>query len=282
VLALALATTENEMTILVELALVVGGGAVVWLAWHSWTGRRRQRADKGLQSDGVIAIVDSRHVGLFSKLEKLETQTSISQNTFVQVKDALDQLDRLDQQKEVHLVLHTMGGSLSAAEAICRRLLLARGRGTKIYAYVPYFAYSAGCMIASACNEIRMSESAFLGPADAQVSSLLQSNSIKSICETVEFQLEHCKDKIKSDWYSKYVEAKATRERQRKWIDELVQRGIYEAAAGDSIYEELFAGKYNHDQVIHPEWARKIGLPVAVVEMPEFVARTLQHYNAMI
>lgn len=266
-------------------AVVLMGLGALWGLWKGMKSFKKSRTTSDLNFQRVVAIVDSQHEGLLSKLDKLETQSSISQKTFIAVKDAFDQLETAEHiPQNIYVVIHTLGGSLSAAEAICRRILLARSRGTKVYCYIPYFAYSAGCMIASACDEIRMSESAFLGPADAQTSSKSGGlTSVNAICKTVEFQLDKCSaDNIKAKWYAAYTEAKSTRERQEKWINEMVAKGYFTEEAGASIYAQLFSGQYNHDQVIHPTWAQEIGLPVVIVtEMPAFVAKTLKHFNAL-
>jgi membrane-bound ClpP family serine protease len=260
-----------------ELALVGGAVGALWYTVQR-IGKRRDKARKqALRDQRVIHIVDEKHSGILNKLERLETSTSISLETFLDIKDAIAALEP----GKVSLVMHTCGGSLSAAEAICRQLLKAREAGYHFTCYVPYYAYSAGCMIATSCDEIVISETAFLGPADAQQGGLTSSTPIKAICETVEWQIEKCPERVKADWYAKWVEAKATKERQRKWIDELIERKFYSKEAGDRIYEELFSGKYNHDQVIHPAWLAEIGLKVDIVtQMPKFVDDALELCNA--
>ena len=258
---------------------VAAGGLVLWFGWGAVNSLKKKRANNNLAAERIVAIVDSKH-GILDKIDTLEVQTSISQDTFVSVKDAFDKLEKAAEgelNKPIHLVLHTFGGSLSAAEAIGRRILLARSRGTTIIAYVPYYAYSAGCIIAACCNEIRMTDSAFLGPADAQSGG----RSINSIVQTVEFQKETCPKKIKPEWYADYLGALATRKRQLEWVEEMIKAGYFTEQVGNTIHEELFSGKYNHDQVVHPKRAIEIGLPVVIVEeMPLFVATTLRHFNA--
>lgn len=264
------------MSIVRDFSILIGGVGLAWFAWNRFSNFKKTKKTNALKTSGVVAIVDSRNVSLLSKLEKLELLTSITEETFMQFKDALDDCSL----KEMHIVMHTRGGSLSAAEAICRAILLARDRGVKITCWIKYFGYSAGCMIAAACDEIRMSETALLGPADAQLGSMFASNSINSICETIEFQLANCRERIKPDWYAKYIEATSTRQRQRQWVDEMCERKFFTKEQADSIYDELFSGKYNHDQVIHPSWAKKIGLPIVIDEkMPSFVVETLRFHG---
>jgi hypothetical protein len=64
------------------------------------------------------------------------------------------------------LILHSPGGSGTAAEAIVKYL---RTRFNHIRVIVPHMAMSAATMIACAANEIAMGKHSFLGPIDPQV-----------------------------------------------------------------------------------------------------------------
>lgn len=262
---------------IVELLGACLGLGLVWFFWTKYNRSSEKKKQTALEQEGVISIIDARHQGIVTKLEKLESKTHITMDTFIKVKDQLEQVEY----GTVNLVLHTFGGQLSAAEAIARCILAARERGITINAFVAYYSCSAGCMIASVCNQIVMSETALLGPADAQQGNLFGSHSINAVCKTAEWKLATQRPwELESDWYSKYQDACATRTRQRNWIDELVVREIYSKDQGDLIYEELFSGKYNHDQVIHPQWAQRIGLPVVIKPMPDFVGAALKLANA--
>lgn len=262
----------------VELVVACLVLVVAWVGWTKYTKSSNKKQRVALEQECVISIIDTRHKGIVTKLENFESKTHINMDTYIKVKDQLETIGN----GTVNIVLHTFGGQLSAAEAIARCILAAREQGATVNCYIKYYSCSAGCMIASVCNEINMTNTALLGPADAQQGNLLGSNSINAVCKTAEWKLGTTHPwKLESDWYARYQDALATRERQKNWIQELIKRKIYKQEQGDRIYEELFSGKYNHDQVIHPQWAQEIGLPVVVRAMPPFVAQALQLANAV-
>lgn len=70
-------------------------------------------------------------------------------------------------QPKLDLVLHSPGGSLTAAEAIVSYL---RSKFDHIRVVVPHLAMSAATMIACAADVIVLGKHSFLGPLDPQVS----------------------------------------------------------------------------------------------------------------
>ena len=67
---------------------------------------------------------------------------------------------------ELDLILHSLGGSPEAAEAIVSYL---RSRFTHIRVIVPNLAMSAATMISCAADEIVLGKHSFLGPTDPQI-----------------------------------------------------------------------------------------------------------------
>lgn len=79
-------------------------------------------------------------------------------------------LHGMDCNKGLDLVLHTPGGSPSAAEGIVSYL---RSKfGTDIRVVVPHMAMSAGTMIACSAKEIIMGKQSSLGPIDPQFNGI--------------------------------------------------------------------------------------------------------------
>jgi ClpP class serine protease len=83
----------------------------------------------------------------------------------------------------VDIVLHTPGGEVTAALQIANALKAHRGRKT---AFIPYYAFSAGTLIALTTDEIVMGPQAVLGPIDPQIrgipaASLLRLRAEKSV-----------------------------------------------------------------------------------------------------
>lgn len=68
--------------------------------------------------------------------------------------------------KRLDLILHSLGGSAEAAEAIVCYL---RSRFDHIRVIVPTFAKSAATMIACSADEIMLGKHSFLGPTDPQI-----------------------------------------------------------------------------------------------------------------
>lgn len=75
-------------------------------------------------------------------------------------------IHKLDKKKGLDLILHTPGGSISAAEAIVTYLRSIFG--TDIRMIIPQIAMSAGTMIACSGKEIIMGKQSCLGPTDPQ------------------------------------------------------------------------------------------------------------------
>ena len=77
---------------------------------------------------------------------------------------------RVDKQAGLDLILHTPGGSVTAAESIVDYLLKIFGGDVRVI--VPQIAMSAGTMIACSAKEIVMGKQSNLGPIDPQVNGL--------------------------------------------------------------------------------------------------------------
>lgn len=254
------------------------GGAYKGVQWVMKTQKRKRR--QRLVDQYVLSIVDKQSEDVLEKLgNAISSDNCINLDTMVRFNDEIKTLLSKGCE-EIHIVLMTSGGYATCAEAIARTILYARKQGCKVNAWIPYYAYSAGCLIALTCTEIFMTNASVLGPTDAQMSTKSSQHSVKSICETIEWQLENAKEKIKPEWYAKYVDAKACKERQREFVDELIEQRVYSKEHGDHLYEELFSGKYNHDQGFDYKWARTHHLPVTCVEdMPEFVQQAIKAEN---
>lgn len=101
-------------------------------------------------------------------------------------------------QKELDLILHSPGGSLSAADACVQYL---RSKFDHIRVFVPHAAMSAATMIACAADEIVMGKHSFLGPIDPQLTmqTSLGARQIpaQAILDQFEQAKEECKDSAK-------------------------------------------------------------------------------------
>jgi len=73
----------------------------------------------------------------------------------------------------VSVIIHTDGGSIKASDMIVNILL---NSSKKINMYIPYYAFSAGTMIALTGDWIHMTRQSFLGPTDPQISITYDGN----------------------------------------------------------------------------------------------------------
>lgn len=188
-------------------------------------------------------------------------------------------LHGLDRSKGLDLILHTPGGEQAATERLVN--YLRSMFGTKIRAFVPHLAMSAGTMIACACEEIFMGRHSSLGPIDPQVNGMPAQSVIDS------FNKAH--DEIKADqtkilvWHpilSKYNlsfrdQCQDAIDLTVKMVTEWLQTGMFsdmpEAEAQDVIntivdtlkdYEEF----KSHNRHLSSEFCRDLGLKVSFLE----------------
>lgn len=92
---------------------------------------------------------------------------SINDNDMTGFMNAVHQCDR---KKGLDLILHTPGGSPTAAESIVK--YLKKSFKNNIRVIVPHIAMSAGTMIACSSKEIIMGNHSSLGPIDPQFSGI--------------------------------------------------------------------------------------------------------------
>lgn len=187
--------------------------------------------------------------------------------------DFLKTYEILDKDKDIYIVMHTKGGSLSSAEAITKCILNHTGKG-KIICVIPYYAYSAGYCIALCCYKIVMHKNAIVGPCDAQhTMGSLNTHSIASIVYAVDHKKKN-NEKIDEKWLACSYDAELCKTRQRKYMDTLVKFNKYNVETADKIYDEFFSGKYNHDQVFGPDDLANFGVNVEVVDNIDENVRT--------
>lgn len=98
-------------------------------------------------------------------------------------------------EKEVNLIIHSPGGSPTAAAAIVQYL---RSKFDHIVAYVPHMAMSAATMIACAANVIVMGRHSSIGPIDPQIAMQtgvgLRMVAAQAIVDQFEKAKEECAD----------------------------------------------------------------------------------------
>lgn len=233
-------------------------GVAFYLIYSSrFTKKVRQFIDDKIEDPNIIPIVHlSRSRGLFDISE-----SSISLTTTHRFAKAYE---KADPNKDIHLVIHTPGGSLSSVETIVNVISNHKGTG-RIIAYIPYYAYSGGCAIALSCHEIVIARNAIVGPCDGQMAKGFDGFSISSIIAAVEHK-KHNNEPIKEDWLARSRDAEICATRQKEFLDKLVVNGIMSETTKENVYNELFTGKYNHDTIFTPEQLIAMGLNITIVE----------------
>lgn len=188
----------------------------------------------------------------------------------------LEQYEKLDKDRDINLIIETVGGAMSSSEAICNYILNHKGKG-KIRCFIPRYAHSGGCMIALTCDEIIMTPNSIISPCDAQhcMGLFARPHSNSAIMYTAKYKKERS-EKIDETWLASEHDALLCSERQQKFMDKLVDRGKYDKETGKVIFEEFFSGKYNHDHLFSAEDAQRLGLNVQITDrVPEWVRKFL-------
>lgn len=200
-------------------------------------------------------------------LSSIATESGDNMITLRTHMDFIRSYENMDKSKDIHVIIHTPGGSLSSCEAICNCIDNHRklNNGSKVIAYVPYYAYSGGCMIALSCDKIVMLTNAILGPCDGQSSTGYTQYSVASIIEAVKYKMDN-KEKISEQWLATHFDANLCKERQKAFLAKRVEDGLYEESVGEAIYDELFSGKHNHDKIFSANESLKLGLMVDIVD----------------
>jgi len=145
----------------------------------------------------------------------------------------------------VDLVIHAYGGYVVAVDSIIHALRAYKGG--RIHAYIPYYAFSGGTMIALAANKIIMGQGAVLGPVDPQLAGfaaadLMQLTEQKSI------------DQVDDQFVLMGDLARKTYKETRELVAQLVK--------SQAAFERLTSGTSSHANPIPFAEALQLQLPV--------------------
>jgi len=157
--------------------------------------------------------------------------------------------------KPIHLVLHTPGGMVIAAEQIARALKAHRG---ETHAYIPQYAMSGGTLVALACSKIHLGRDALLGPLDPQLQiGLFDQYPCASLVKALAVENANRDDKtlVYGDVAKKaIVQMKTT-------VAEILGSKIGDEKATE-LAGKLCDGNWTHDYGINYERACSLGIPV--------------------
>lgn len=265
----------NYSQIIVQVAVALLTGGIVYLIFYlksMYDTRTVANEIKRNTTNNIFPIINSEKTDMLSSLYK-SCDSMITIDTYQKFSVAYSKFD-ID--KDIHIVLHTPGGQLTGAEAIVNVILNHKGKG-KVYCYIPFYAYSAGCFIAMACDKIYMHVNAILGPCDAQKSiGVYEQYSVAAIEEAVDYQ-KNRQMKIDTKWLAHNHDAKLCKSRQRETLDTLIKRGKIDEMKGNQIYDQFYSGIHNHDKIFTAQNALDLGLNIEIVT--EFPTNIMQLIN---
>lgn len=166
----------------------------------------------------------------------------------------------------IHLVLHTPGGLLLAAEQIAHAL---QRHQAKVTVLIPHYAMSGGTLIALAADEIIMDPNAVLGPVDPQLGEYPAASILEAVAAKDRNELDD-KTLILAD-----VARKAIRQVEDS-VHCLLSDKMDEEKAR-ALARILSEGRWTHDYPISVNEAKGLGLPVTD-EMPSIIYDLMELY----
>jgi len=196
---------------------------------------RRMQERRG---SSVICVVHS--ASMHSELVDMTT-----------AKDVLKALAAVDPNAPLDIILHTPGGVSFHGWQIARALKAHRGRKT---VFVPYFAWSAGTIIALAADEIVMGPHAALGPVDTQYNGVPVSAWVSVLKQKPRKKIED------ATLFLGERSARLMRDDHAKAVD--LMRGVYSRRDAERIAHTLNDGNLTHGYPVTFQAARKLGLKV--------------------
>lgn len=186
----------------------------------------------------------------------------------------VDLLHNVPTGQNVDLLLHTVGGTIDAAEKLIR---MVRGRvdSATLRIIVPEFAKSAGTLMVLGADRVVMSDMSELGPIDPQIQLFDQWQSVQNYLDAYETHYEALSDEPgnvgaqvllgKLDPVA-YKLCEAAKNRARQSAETVLRNGMFRDNDGNwsRTVEELLDTKrwLSHAQMISWEDARDLGLTV--------------------
>jgi len=167
--------------------------------------------------------------------------------------------------KPIHLILHTPGGMVIAAEQIARSL---KSCNRETHAYVPQYAMSGGTLVALACDKIHLGKNALLGPLDPQLQiGLFDQYPCASLVKALDIANPNRDDRtlVYGDVAKKAIAQMKTT------VSEILTDQLGKEKAQE-LASQLCDGNWTHDYGINIQRARELGLPVDD-ELPSTVDR---------
>lgn len=164
--------------------------------------------------------------------------------------DLLTTLAMLEPDDPVDVILHTHGGSATAANRIAAALV----KRPHTAAFVPFYAESAGTEVALACAEIHLGHDANLTPIDIHIEG-------KPARDLVELARKSGPRASETLRLAAKVAERALSD-EAKTIDELIHPNHKTAKARVSLAKRLTSGRSYHAELIRFTAAKQMGIAV--------------------
>lgn len=176
-------------------------------------------------------------------------------------------LESIDNSQDIDIILQSPGGDALYGLQIAQAIKAHKGRKT---VFVPYFAYSAGTIIALAADEIVMSPNAVLGPIDTQIGiHIPELGKFVTAPASAYAALPRLKSSRKlSTTLLAQAHSAATCEKAHEANMLQLMQGTYSTRVARKIVRTLNDGRYTHGYPITFSHAKKLGLKVSD-QMPD-------------
>lgn len=224
--------------------------------WHTW---RFEHESKGV----VVSLVHTQPTSIFSMFKMPMITLDDSHKVMRALKEIPDN-------RVIHLILHTPGGMVIAAEQIARAI---KNRKGEVHAYIPQYAMSGGTLVALACDKVHIGDDALLGPLDPQLQvGLFDQYPCASLVKALEIKNDHREDRtlVYGDVAKKaIVQMKVT-------VGEILADKVGVDKAKE-LACKLCDGNWTHDYGINLGRAQELGLPVDG-DMPERMYKIAQSF----
>ena len=226
------------------------------------------------ENNSHVIFINHRNIKGSMGLRFLDTKAKLTledaTNIMKTLKDLEEEITTLD------LIINTTGGSMTAAEIIINAF---RNSGCKVRVFIPYYALSAGTLIAiTVADEIFLGKNAFVGPIDPQLGWGISAISVVNYSGKLESQKS-------LSWMGDLIglargTATTALERIKNLISNIYEtRGIEESVISKTL-EEL-VGKYNHDQPIFYDQIKDI-VPMKVIHgLPKEIDELFEYNNGV-
>ncbi len=219
----------------------------------------------------IKAIEEKRNSKVITLIHRQEILSliGIPFTRFIDIDDSeeiLRAFRKVDDEKDIDLILHTPGGLVLAAEQIARAI---QNHPSQVTVMVPHYAMSGGTLIALAADKIILDQNAVLGPVDPQVRGY-PAESINNV--TKQKNVDDIDDET---LILDNIAQKAVQQLEH-FIKDMLQDKLT-ATEIERVIDNLCRGKYTHDFPITAEILAELSLDFSQ-DLPEEVYALMQLY----